>query len=387
MTDPLSRSWEKLEKAQRIVVKFNMAKPPDRVDRFAGRAKCELVDEAVARAVLRRLRERTSAKITAIDSRVYTWMSGSYQDEFNYRELLNEFGVELVDASNPVTTYEVPGGGLMFQRYQLSTCFAEADAVVSVAKLKNHLFQGVTLTLKNLFGLPPLPPLGRTRTYFHHIVRLSYVLPDLGRITQPCLNIVDGLVGQAGREWDGEGRIANVLFAGDHPIATDACGTRLMGYDPKTDWPQLPFLRDRSALCVAAEHGYGTVNLDEIDFQSEVEAPVAEFVTDAIDPFETILSWRRTTCEQAFFYRDHQRELTDRYAGEFIILQDGEVLWHGADPSGLGSRRDLSGQKKDRALFLKLADPEEREGEHFEVYERELPKIREAETEYAGKRG
>ena len=78
-------------------------------------------------------------------------------------------------------------------------------------------------------------------------------------------------------------------------------------------------------------------------------------------------SWRRTTCEQGLFYRDHQPKLVDRFRGEFIYLQDGDVVWHGADPSNLGSRRQLSGDKKDSALWLKLVDPEEIEGERFGV--------------------
>ena len=86
----------------------------------------------------------------------------------------------------------------------------------------------------------PIPPHGRLRTYFHHVIRLSYVLPDLGMIAQPCLNIVDGLTGQARMEWNGEGRIADCLVAGDHVIATDACGSHLMGTDPALDWPHLP---------------------------------------------------------------------------------------------------------------------------------------------------
>ena len=38
----------------------------------------------------------------------------------------------------------------MFQRYTLSSVWKEADEVISVAKLKNHLFMGVTLCMKNL---------------------------------------------------------------------------------------------------------------------------------------------------------------------------------------------------------------------------------------------
>ena len=367
-TDPLERSWQKLEKARRIVLKFNMIKPPERIEYFAGRRR-ELVDDAVARAVLRLLRERTTAELIATDT--YPYGNGHVTpDDFNYRYILDDFGVRYVDSNlPPFATYDVPGGGCMFDRYLLNAIFAEADEVVSIAKMKNHAFMGITLTLKNLFGLPPMiPPEGRTRSYYHHLIRLSYVLPDLGMITKPCLNIVEALTGQWGREWGGEGRICNALMAGDHPVATDACGMTLMGHDPHSDWPTPPFRRDRNHLLIAAQHGFGTVDLNEIDFVSEVEAPLAEFDSVSTDPDATVANWRRTTCEQGLIYQDEQRELIDRYRGEFIYMQDGQVVWNGADPSNLGSRRKLSGDKKDSALWLKYVDPAEGEGERFERY-------------------
>lgn len=379
-TAPLARSWAKLESARTIVFKANMSKLLQDIHRFEGRRR-ELVDEAVLRASLRLLRERTSARIIALDS-VFERPEGHYHTALNYAGILEEFGVEFSDGhALPLKNYEVPGGGLMFRRYPLSATIAEADAFVSIAKLKNHVFQGVTLTLKNLFGLPPMAPYGRTRRYYHHLIRLSNVLPDLGRITAPCLGIIDGLTGQSGREWYGEGRVCNVLIAGDHTIATDACGAYLMGFDPQADWPSQPHLRDRSALRIAAESGFGTVNLDEIDFVSEVASPVAQFATTVIDTPETIARWRETTCEQALNYRDHEREFVGRYAGEYLMLQDGEVIWHGPDASDLPSRRLLSGPQKSSAIYLKKvesddSDPAEREDEHFEVYERELAAMR-----------
>ena len=367
-TDPLDRSWKKLEKARRIVLKFNMIKPPERIEYFAGRRR-ELVDDAVARAVLRLLRERTTAELIATDT--YPYGNGHVTPgDFNYRYILDDFGVRYVDSNlPPFATYDVPGGGCMFDRYLLNAIFAEADEVVSIAKMKNHAFMGITLTLKNLFGLPPMiPPEGRTRSYYHHLIRLSYVLPDLGMITKPCLNIVEALTGQWGREWGGEGRICNALMAGDHPVATDACGMTLMGHDPYSDWPTPPFRRDRNHLLIAAKHGFGTVDLDEIDFASEVEAPLAEFDSVSTDSDATVANWRRTTCEQGLIYQDEQRKLIDRYRGEFIYMQDGQVVWNGIDPSNLGSRRKLSGDRKDSALWLKYVDPAEGEGERFERY-------------------
>ena len=372
-TEPLSRSWEQLARAGKIVIKPNMKWPPSKVAYFEGRRR-ELVDDAVLRATLRLLRAHTSAELIVIDDTSPRRAGDEgVPPDLNYAPMLEEFGAEYVGASDlPLAWREVPGRGMMFSRYLLNTHLVDADAIVSVAKMKSHAFMGVTLCLKNLFGLPPMLPHGKPRTYFHHIIRLPYVLPDLGLLTQPCLNIIDGLTGQSVREWGGEGRICDILVAGDHAVATDACGAWLMGHDPASDWPTPPFRRDRNALLVAAEHGFGTVDLNEIGFETEVARHSGAFDSMATDADETVLSWRRTTCEQGLFYRDHCRELIGRYAGEYIFLQDGEVVWHGLDPVNLGSRRDLSGEKRESALWLKLVDPNGVEGEHFEVYEEAL---------------
>jgi hypothetical protein len=206
---------------------------------------------------------------------------------------------------------------------------------------------------------------------------MPYMLTDIGRIFNPALNIIDALLGQAGAEWGGEeARITNTLVAGDQVIATDACGAYLMGHDPQSDWLTEPFHRDRNALLVAAQSGFGTVNLDEIDFQSEVTAPLGKFFSDSTDPIERVISWRRTTCEQALFYRDHSKELIDKYHGEYIMLQRGEVCWHSPQGRFEGSRREIAGDYPDEAVWFKFVDPDEVEGEHYEVYEQTLEQIK-----------
>lgn len=371
LTQPLKKSWERIGRAKKILVKTNMIWPSDKIAYFEGRRR-ELVDDAVMLAVLKLIRSRTDAELCVIDTTFHR-PSAEPGSELNFAPLLDETGVRFVDANQPpLISIDVPGGGHMFGRYLLHQEIADADEMISIAKMKNHAFMGVTLSTKNLFGLPPMPPFGRVRTYFHHIIRLPYVLADLARIMNPCLNIIDGLVGQAGREWAGEGRVADVLLAGDHPISTDACAAWLMGHDPGSDWPVPPFRRDRNHILVAAESGFGTVDLNQIDFQSDIDPPVAQFDTEEVDSEETVRSWRISTCEQALFYQEHFDELVQEYRGNFIFLQDGEVVWHGDDPSNLGSRRQLSGSKKHSALWLKIVDPLEHEGEHFDVYKNNL---------------
>jgi hypothetical protein len=373
---PLSAAWSKLKAARRIGIKLNQAWPQDKVAMFEGQRR-ELVSDSVARATLRLLREETRAEIVCIEI-------GDQRKEgergpgpwVTLLPILQEFGVEFVEGNLPPhRVYAVPGGGRMFRQYTLPERAMDVDAFVSVQKMKNHGFMGVTLCLKNLFGLTPQEPHGRERQYWHHLIRMPYLLPDLGRLFDPALNIVDALVGQAGREWGGEGRIGDALIAGDQVIATDACATRLMGHDPEADWRTMPFLRDRNALLVAAEGGFGAVKLSQIDWQTEVQAPLAEFYVRAADPPETILSWRRTMAEQALYYRDHLAEFAARYAGEYILLQDNEVIWHDRNSELMRSRREL-GHNPLHAMYFKYVDPDEAEGEHFEVYERALEECR-----------
>lgn len=378
-TAPLTRSWDRLKAAKRIMIKFNQDWPKQ-PPMFEGMRR-ELVSDAVARATLRLLRENTKAELVAADVGFFIVYDGAVPGTTTWLDpVFKEFDVPFVDLNHePALPVEVPGGGQMFKRYFMPKEYTDADAWVSVQKMKNHAFMGITLTLKNLFGLMITEPNARPRHYYHHLVRMPYMLADIGRIFNPALNILDALTGQGGQEW-GYGAeknfICNALLAGDHPIATDALGAALMGHDPQSDWLTPPFHRDRNAILVAAQNGWGTVNLDEIDYQTDVTGPLGDFFAHITDPQSRVISWRRTTAEQGLYYRDHMRELIGKYAGEYILLQQGEVRWH--DPSGrIGvSRRQLAGSDPDQALFFKYVDPDELEGENFDVYERTLNEIK-----------
>ena len=378
-TAPLTRTWEKLSRAKRIAIKFNQDWVRERLVMYQGHRQ-QLVSDQVARATLRLLRENTHAELYAVDigmEAIYANVTDG--SSTHLMPVFREFDLPFIECEKtPAVWAPVPGGGLMFERYPLPQPVLEADALVSVQKLKNHTFMGVTLCLKNLYALMSIQPVGRPRVYYHHLVRIPYMLADLGRMLDPALNIIDGLVGQAGMEW-GHGehpRICNTLIAGDQAVATDACGTYLMGHDPQADWPSPPFHRDRNVLRVAADDGFGTVDLNQIDFQSELTAPVGEFFAQAFDSPEMVTSWRRTTAEQALFYRDHQAEFEKQYAGQYILLQMGQVRWTGLEWNMQESRRILSGAHPEQGMWMKYVAAGDPEGEHFEIYEKTIQQMK-----------
>ncbi len=120
----------------------------------------QLVSDPVVRATLRLLRERTKAELFSIDIGVEGNYTGvGLENCVNHMPVLQEFGVPYIYGHHePVDWVQVPGGGQIFEKYPLPRALVEADEVISVQKLKNHAYMGITLCLKNLFGLMPLQP-------------------------------------------------------------------------------------------------------------------------------------------------------------------------------------------------------------------------------------
>ncbi len=73
-------------------------------------------------------------------------------------------GVVDTNYAGPNGRYErlrVPGGGLLFAAYDVNPAYINCDVYVSLAKLKEHSAAGVTLSMKNSFGIPPCTIYGK----------------------------------------------------------------------------------------------------------------------------------------------------------------------------------------------------------------------------------
>jgi uncharacterized protein (DUF362 family) len=197
----------------------------------------------------------------------------------------------------------VPGGGLVFKGYDLNHSYEDCDVFVSLAKLKEHLTAGVTLSMKNCFGITPctiygdgapedepgLVPRGG-RGPFHWMNRFppksapppvnpnppkdpGYTVPrvvaDLVAARPVHLAIVDGIHSMTGGEgpWT-QGRHhvqPGLLVAGTNCVATDAVCMALMGFDPMADRGTPPFETSDSTLRLAEQLGVGPRNLSQIE--------------------------------------------------------------------------------------------------------------------------
>jgi uncharacterized protein (DUF362 family) len=207
-------------------------------------------------------------------------------------------------AGKAYSHFKVPGGGYMFSALDLNHAYEETDVMVSLAKLKNHVTAGVTLTTKNLFGITPnslygseagnedategrmplhnptgfgkltLPGLKEGITSTDATWRVPRITVDVCAARPIHLAIIDGITAMNGAEgpWCASKAVRvttpGVLIAGLNPVSTDAVGTAVMGYaDPRALRGTKPFDICDNHILMAEQVGLGTADLAQIDLR------------------------------------------------------------------------------------------------------------------------
>ena len=200
--------------------------------------------------------------------------------------------------------FTVPYGGYMFAGYDLNHSYHDCDVFVSMAKLKEHATAGVTLSMKNCFGMTPatiygsgagidepsiVPKGGRSMIHAGDRqpsksapsekdpssprdagYRVPRVVVDLVASRPIDLAIVDGVKSMSGGEgpWI-RGPLApvspGVLVAGTNPITTDSVCMAVMGFDPMAEKGTPPFEDCDSIVSLAEAVGIGTRDLRRIE--------------------------------------------------------------------------------------------------------------------------
>jgi uncharacterized protein (DUF362 family) len=107
------------------------------------------------------------------------------------------------------------------------------DFLVSMPKLKTHHWAGVTLSLKNMFGIVPGSCYGWPKNVLHWAGIDGSIL-DINAAARPDFAIVDGIMGMEGNgPIQGTPKAAGVLLFGDDPVSVDATACRVMGLLPE----------------------------------------------------------------------------------------------------------------------------------------------------------
>jgi len=119
------------------------------------------------------------------------------------------------------------------QLYLPETLF-NADLLVSMPKLKTHHWAGVTLSMKNMFGVVPGAIYGWPKNAFHWAGIVGSIVDINSSLPLPRFAIVDGIVGMEGDgPLQGQRKNSGVLVLGDDLVAVDATAARLMTVEPR----------------------------------------------------------------------------------------------------------------------------------------------------------
>jgi uncharacterized protein (DUF362 family) len=198
----------------------------------------------------------------------------------------------------------VPSGGYVFPAFDLNHSYEDCDVFVSLAKMKEHDTAGITLSMKNCFGITPATIYGSTagidepsllpksgRDLFHSGFRqpsksapaekdpsspreggyrVPRIIVDLVAARPIDLAIVEAVTTMTGGEgpWIPQPQTLvrpGVIVAGTNPVTTDAVCMAVMGFDPQADRGTPPFEGCDSTLRLAEDAGIGTRDLRRIE--------------------------------------------------------------------------------------------------------------------------
>ena len=218
-------------------------------------------------------------------------------------------GIEFENTNNlgkgkKYSRLKVPTGGYIFPAFDLNHAYEDTDVFVSMAKLKNHATCGVTLAMKNCFGITPAsiygdnagehepnetPTAGRVNVC--HLgkrqpassalaekdpnssrepgYRMPRIVADLATTRPIDLAIIDGIESIAAGEGPWIKGIRSVqpglLIAGTNAVCTDTVATAAMGYDPRAPRDTPPFKNCDNTLLLAEANGVGAADLKRIE--------------------------------------------------------------------------------------------------------------------------
>lgn len=218
---------------------------------------------------------------------------------WGYTDVASRVNAQLIDLCKPApykdfVPFPVGPARQIYDVFYMNAALKEVDVFISFAKMKCHSTTGVTLSLKNLIGLPPISLYRRDenqnhRSAFHESTeydrRLPRVAIDLNLAMPVHLALVDGIktVEAGAGSWDqGYNPVQpGLIVASKNPVTTDAVSTALMGFDPDTSSGSHPFSYADNHLALARESGLGTNRLNEIGV-------VGVQIADAAFPFKTV---------------------------------------------------------------------------------------------------
>lgn len=312
----------RLVKNKTVTIKMNLTGSPTL--KFQGRALgvTHYTHPATVMAMVSVLDQAGAKRIRLVES---AWGTGGPLEEYlldsgwNVRALKSvshklEFeNTNALGLGKKYSRLKVPHGGHIYPSFDLNHSYEDTDVFMSMAKLKNHATCGITLSMKNCFGITPASTYGddagidepnekptKGRGLVCHAgrrqpsktaaaendpasnrdpgYRMPRIVADLAATRPIDIAFIDGIETMSGGEgpWvrgDLKYVKPGVLLMGTNPVTTDTVGAAVMGYDPRAKRGTKPFETCDNTLLLAEELGVGSADLSRIEVRG---APIVK---------------------------------------------------------------------------------------------------------------
>ena len=149
----------------------------------------------------------------------------------------------------------VPGTGTLREGYHIPETILNCDKLISAPAMKTHTC-GTSLSMKNYIGILPNHPSGEVTKHSIHRGDMQKGFIDLFSYHPADYCVIEGFWSTEGNgpQW-GDNLIHNVVIATADPVAGDAVGSAVMGFNPT----------DMDYLHYAARKGFGAFDPDEMN--------------------------------------------------------------------------------------------------------------------------
>jgi uncharacterized protein (DUF362 family) len=242
----LGDEFTTLVQGRSVLIKPNLVRPnPD----FPS---ATTTDARVLIALLRLCRDAGAKKIGLGDKPGIGLSCRGAEKLLGLQEYQAETGAHFVYFDESEEVWEENPQARVCNKVPVPSVLRQYEVLLDVPKMKLHMHVGVSLGIKNLFGL--VPEHFRMK---HHREDLQRFLVDYLYLVKPDFTVIDGL-------WALEGQAPicgtpvqdfNTLVASTDVVAADAVGAWLMGYEPA----EIAMIR------MAAAEGFGCADLSALD--------------------------------------------------------------------------------------------------------------------------
>lgn len=141
------------------------------------------------------------------------------------------------------------------------------DTLINAPKFKIHAWLKVTFALKNLIGIQD-----DAHRLIDHDFTLTSKIVDLQEVIQPGFIAIDGIEAGEYSEIAPSSYPLHLIVMGTNPVAVDSVCTHIVGLDPA----EVEYIR------LAAERGYGPIDLEAIEILGDVSLAEAQQRTRGI---------------------------------------------------------------------------------------------------------